>query len=57
MKRSRWILVLLAALPWAAGCRFERGIGDGLEDGASSAISALLEAPVNYWIDQVFGGS
>jgi predicted small secreted protein len=56
MRTRKLVLALLALAAFAAGgCRLERGIGDGLTDGASAAVAALIEAPVTWWLDQQFG--
>lgn len=55
MTKRKWLVLLVAALPWVAGCKLEKGIGDGLSSGASTAFSSLIETPVNWWLDQQFG--
>lgn len=55
MKKRGWVVILLAALALnSGGCRIEEGIAEGLTDGFSAAVAALIETPVNYWLDQHF---
>ena len=38
------------------GCSLEDGAQEGIEAGTEAAIAALIQAPVNEFLDQTFGG-
>ena len=54
LRKQAPLLVCMVSALWVAGCDLEKGTRDGLNDGLSSAIAALIETPVNYILDQVF---
>ena len=56
VKICRWLML---ALPFAVtalpGCALQDGFQDGLTQGTSHALAALIEAPVKAWVEQMFG--
>lgn len=52
--RKLALLVGMVSALWVTGCDLEKGARDGLNDGLSAAIAALIETPVNYILDQTF---
>jgi len=52
---KRKVLVLLSlSVFYGSGCSLEEGLRDGVTDGASAALAAIIEAPVNHILDQMF---
>lgn len=47
-------LVLLAVLMGSAGCSLEEGAREGLSAGVSGALAAVIQAPVEFALDQTF---
>jgi hypothetical protein len=46
--------VVLAGLLASGGCSLEEGIRDGVSDGAAGALSAIIQTPINFMLDQAF---
>jgi hypothetical protein len=55
MTRKCTLLLVAALLAVSVGCWAEEGANEGAIDGLSTAISSLITAPVNAWIQAVFG--
>lgn len=56
MKKKCLAALVLAAFGMSAGgCSVEDGVAQGLTDGFSAIVTALIETPVQYWLDQQFG--
>ena len=53
-QRKGLSLILLIAALCVSGCSLDKGLRDGLTDGVSSALSLIIQAPINYALDQVF---
>lgn len=54
--RKRFVTGMLAwtALVSLAGCPAEDGWREGVTDGVSAAVTALIETPVNVWLEERF---
>ena len=42
----------------AAGCTaLEEGLRDGVSNGLSAAVAAVIEVPITFLLDEVLGGA
>lgn len=51
--------VLLVICAWfgSAGCTaLQEGFKDGVRDGLAAVLTAIIETPINFALDQAFGG-
>jgi len=59
MKLRKLVLTLISSLllMHSTGCddAWEDGLRDGLETGLANALASIIEAPVQYALDQQFG--
>ena len=54
LRKDALLLACMVSALWVAGCDLEKGARDGMNDGLSAAIAALIETPVNFFLEQVF---
>jgi hypothetical protein len=47
-------VVVLAAALAASGCSLEEGLRDGVSEGAAGALTAIIQTPITYMLDQTF---
>lgn len=53
-RRTPIVLIATFSMLWVAGCDLEKGISDGVNDGLSASIAALIETPINFFLEQMF---
>jgi hypothetical protein len=46
--------VVLAGILAAGGCSLEEGLRDGVSEGASGALTAIIQTPITYMLDRAF---
>jgi hypothetical protein len=46
--------VVLAGILAMSGCSLEEGLRDGVSEGASGALTAIIQTPIIYMLDQTF---
>ncbi|MDX9861910.1 MAG: hypothetical protein RBS99_13450 [Rhodospirillales bacterium] len=54
-KKFLAVLVLATFGISSTGCTVEEGVSDGVVEGLARVVTALIETPVQYWLDQQFG--
>ena len=54
LQRTGLGLIVLAIVLSLSGCSLEEGVRQGLSDGVSGALSAIIEAPVTAVLEQLF---
>lgn len=48
--------VVLAGVLASGGCSLEEGLRDGVSEGAAGALTAIIQTPITYMLDQTFAG-
>ncbi len=57
LQRIGWTLATLG-LAWSTGCTpMAEGVRDGISDGFSAALAALIETPIVWAIEQALNGA